>query len=325
MVAPLVAAAGVSALGTIVGTGLQMKANDEALDAAKNAAKLELSQAKRRAKLEDRLFLDSTALSERQLVEGLNLADKQAVASIGLADRQLGERIAEEERQAGIAAAEDRSAIKSQLATDKLNAAQRALDIRRNLMRTLGEQRATLAARGVSSGSLVGQFGDEATGLADEDFRANRINELQAEADAAAGLRAVDTGIANLRSANLITRQQGRETALRALESDREAAVNQLKGFQDTARQELKSARASTKMDLKFQEEAVDLGISNLRTQTRYANIAALIDGFTQIASLGFSAYSQNRAIQPSARASAYQSPRPLVAPSYSSLSGRGV
>jgi hypothetical protein len=269
MVAFLAAAAGAAAVGTALSTYTQIKGNEDALDAQKEAMKLELRQAKQRAKIEDR----------------------QTVKSIELADRQTVARFSDSEAQAAVAAAEDREALKSELATQNLNAASRALEIRRSLSAVLGEQRATLAARGVGSGSLAGMFADDANAAATDDFNANTINKLQAGADEAAGQRAISTSLKNMRGTNQLTLSQQRERA---------AA-------------ELDMLRFSTKIDLKNQEEAAKLGFKNAQTQTRYANTAALISGFTQIASLGYSGYQQYKAIEPTRQPQAYAAPRPLI------------
>jgi hypothetical protein len=320
----LAAAAGLGAIGTVLGTAATIKGNEDALKAQKKAAELELKQAKQRAKIEDRQTVKSIALADRQTVANQALSDRQAVANqalndrqavaaIEIADRQQLAAFALIEQQSAAAAAEDRLALQSELATSNLNSQARATEIRRNLMATLGTQRATLAARGVGSGSLPGLFEDDARSAATDDTNANTINRLQGEADAAAGNRSITSSLGNLRNSNLLTAIQSREGALTTLANDREGAAQnlsqsregaglQLSQIRERSNAELAMMRESTKVDLKNREASTKLGIQSAKDQTRYANTAALISGFTQIASLGYSYASRTAEIEPGPR-----------------------
>ena len=277
MVALAGIAAGVSAAAGIAGTLTALKGNKDALKAQKRAMQLELEHAKQSAEREDR----------------------QLVASLNMADAQLKTRIAEEERQATAAAAEDRKAVQSDLDTANLNAAQRAADIRRSLMSTLGEQRATLAARGVSSGSLAEGFDTEARGAAADDLTTNEVNRRIAEAGAAADLRGIDTSLANMKSSN----------ALGYLQQEQQAKA------------QLTMIRQSTKMELRQQKEAADAGYSAAKQQTKYANAATLIQGFSQLAMTGYDFMRTSQSIEPSSTtATAYKAPRTLTRSSNSAV-----
>lgn len=275
MVALAAFAAGAGAAGTIAGTLTAIKGNKDALKQQKRALKLELEHSKQRAELED-----------RQLVRSLNLAD-----------RQLQARIGEEERQAGLAAEEDRKAVKADLDTANLTAAQRAADIRRSLMSTLGEQRATLATRGVSSGSLGEGFNAEARAAAGDDIITNEINRKMAEAGAAADLRGIDTSLDNMRRSNALGYAQQAESA----------------------NQQLTQIRQTTKNELRWQKEAGDAGYSAAQQQTKYANAASLIQGFSSLATIGYDFARTWQSIEPS-QATAYKAPRTLTKSSNSAV-----
>ena len=270
-------AAGVSAVSGIAGTLTALKGNKDALKAQKRAMKLELEHAKQRAELED-----------RQLVNSLNLADVQLKA-----------RMAEEERQATAAAAEDRKAVQSDLDTANLSAAQRAAEVRRSLMSTLGEQRATLAARGVSSGSLAEGFDSEARGAAADDLVTNEVNRKIAEAGAAADLRGIDTSLDNMRRSNALGYAQQEQSA----------------------KAQLTMIRQSTKNELRWQKEAGDAGYSAAQQQTKYANAATLIQGFSQLAMTGYDFMRTSQSIEPSSTTpTAYKAPRTLTRSSNSAV-----
>ena len=269
------AGGGPSAAGGFASMLTAIKGNRDALKAQKRAMKLNLEHSKQQAELED-----------RQLVRSLNLAD-----------RQLQARIGEEERQAGVAAEEDRKAVKADLDTANLTAAQRAASIRRSRMSTLGEQRATLAARGVSSGSLGDTFDAEVRSAAGDDLTTNEVNRKIAEAGAAADLRGIDTSLDNMRRSNALGLSQQ----------------------QESANQQLTQIRQTTKHELRWQKEAADAGYSAAQQQTKYANTAALIDGFTSLATLSYKAARTWQSIEPS-QTTAYKAPRTLTKGSNSAV-----
>jgi hypothetical protein len=270
MVSFAAVAGGVSAAAAIAGTYTSIKANKQALHDQKQAMQLEAEHAKQRAEIED-----------RQLVKSLNLAERQA---------EIG--IAEQERQAFGAASEDKLAIQTELDTANLSAAQRAAEIRRELMSTLGEQRATLAARGVSSGSLRDTFDTEARTAAADDLTTNEITRRMAEGGAAADVRGVDTSLTNMRSSN----------ALGLLQQHQSASA------------QLTMIREGTKNELRWQKEAADKGYQSAQNQTKYANAAALIQGFAALAGTGYDFMRSYNATEPGPKEPVkYKSPKPLT------------
>jgi hypothetical protein len=277
MVAFAALAGGASALASIAGPATSLKANKEALKNQKAAIQLEAEHAKQRAEIED-----------RQLVKSLNLAERQATRGI-----------AEQEAQAFGAASEDKLAIQTDLDTANLSAAQRAAEIRRSLMSTLGEQRATLAARGVSTGSLSGTFDTEARTAAGDDLTVNEINRRMAEGGAAADVRGVDTSLANMRASN----------ALGLLQQHQSAGA------------QLTMIREGTKNELRWQKEAADKGYSQAQQQTKYANAAALINGFAALAGTGYDFLRTYQATEAGPKEPVtYRAPKPLTTGSNSAL-----
>lgn len=96
--------------------------------------------------------------------------------------------------QAAVQAGEQQQSIKTQLEIDNTAAAQRAARIREELLGVLGEQDATLAARGVSIGSgAPGALEAETRRRFEDDLSVNRLNEVQAAADAAANSARVNS------------------------------------------------------------------------------------------------------------------------------------
>lgn len=112
---------------------------------------------------------------------------------------QLYAATAEEDRQATQAAEEEKRRIKAGLQTENVNAAQRAAQIRRDLLSTLGTQTAVLASRGISGGGTADRVALEADQIAADDLRVNEVNRLTAEGDAAFGTRQINTEIRNRR------------------------------------------------------------------------------------------------------------------------------
>jgi hypothetical protein len=113
--------------------------------------------------------------------------------------QQLSAGAAEEDRQATRAAEEEKRRIKAGLQTENVNAAQRAAQIRRDLLGVLGTQTAVLASRGVSGGGTAERIALEADQIAGDDLRVNDVNRLTAEGDAAFGERQINTEIRNRR------------------------------------------------------------------------------------------------------------------------------
>lgn len=113
--------------------------------------------------------------------------------------KQLYAATAEEDRQATQTAEEEKRRIKAGLQTENVNAAQRAAQIRRDLLATLGTQTAVLASRGVSGGGTADRLALEADEVAADDLRANEVNRMTAEGDAAFGARQINTEIRNRR------------------------------------------------------------------------------------------------------------------------------
>lgn len=274
---PAGAAAGFSIGSSISSLISGSNAEKKALKAQKKAMKQELEFAKRRAKLEERQFNEAVAQADRQLVE----------------------RIGIEERQAAVQAAEDRLAIKADLDTANLDAARQAADIRKALNSTLGEQEATLAARGVLSGSLRESFDAEAREVAAGDRITNEINRLTAGADAEANLRGVETSLSNQREANAATLAQTRQASALQLQQSKEA----------------------TGMALRQQEAAAKSGYMAARDQSKYAQTALLLQSFGNIAATTYDFVRTRSAIDPTAAggggsgasAAAVKSPRPLA------------
>ena len=112
---------------------------------------------------------------------------------------QIYAATAEEDRQATQTAEEEKRRIKAGLQTENVNAAQRAAQIRRDLLATLGTQTAVLASRGVSGGGTADRLALEADEVAADDLRVNEVNRMTAEGDAAFGTRQINTEIRNRR------------------------------------------------------------------------------------------------------------------------------
>lgn len=275
----LLALSAVSGGSSILSSVFGSKANKDALKAQKRALKLNVKHAEQNARRED-----------RQLVKSIAMADAQAV-----------ERIAVQERQAQEMAAEDRLAIKADLDTANLNAAKTAADIRKGLNSTLGEQQATLAARGLLSGSLRGSFDAEAREEAATDLTTNEINRLTAGADAEAQLRSVDATLKNMAEANALNLKQQRQSA----------------------KANLTMTRVAQKDELRQMKEAADAGYGAARSQTAFANTALLLQGFGQVAATAYDFVRTQQAIEPTARESKpYNAPRPLARASSSRVAG---
>jgi hypothetical protein len=159
-------------------------------------------------------------------------------------------------------------------------------------MSTLGEQRATLAARGVSTGSLSGTFDTEARTAAGDDLTVNEINRRMAEGGAAADVRGVDTSLTNMRSSNALSLLQQHQAA----------------GSQ------LTMIREGTKSELRWQKEAAAAGYQSAQQQTKYANAAALIQGFAALAGTGYDFMRADDATEPGPREPVtYKAPKPLT------------
>lgn len=259
-----------------VGIGLSVASTYFGSQANKKA----LQAQKKAAKLQAEYAKRRAALEERQFKE-----------SIRIADRQLVTRMFVEERQGEAQAVEDRAAVKADLDTENLNAARQAADIRKGLNSTLATQQATLSARGVASGSLRDSFDAEARSVAADDMIANEINRLTAGADAEAQFRGINTSLRNQKEGNLLTLAQTRESSSLQLAQSREA----------------------TNMALRQQYELARLGVAAAAQQSAYANTAMLLQGFGQIAAIGYDYYRTSGSIEPSGRSSTPTSYRPLI------------
>lgn len=302
---PAGAAAGFSIGSSVSGTMTSMQANNDAIKQQKKMLDEELRQAKQVAAIEDRQLAGSINLADAQAVERVLMADRQTVAGLQLEDSQAVEVLLEEDRQNAQAAEEDKLAIESNRKTEELNAALTSKAIGRQLDETLGEQRATMAARGVLNGATGEAFRKEAEADAAQDAAVNEINRLQANADAEAGVRQVEQGLANSRSSAAIEVKQRREAAAQTLSNQREAAAVGISQQRATAAQELANVREKTVVDLENQERSAKIGYKSAKQQTQYANQAAIVAGFADVAGTAYDVYSKYKGIEPSSRTTA--------------------
>jgi hypothetical protein len=228
------------------------------------------------------------------------MADRQTVQGLQLEDSQTIEALLEQDRQAAQAAEEDKLAIESNRKTEELNAALESKAIGRQLDATLGEQRATMAARSVLGSATGEAFSKDAEAQAAQDVSINNINRLQANADAVAGNRQVDQGLISSRQAAGIEINQRRAAAGQSLSNQREAAATSVLQQRQTAGMELANIREKTVADITNQERSAKLGYKNAKQQTEYANQAALIAGFADVGGTAYDTYSKYKAIEPS-------------------------
>ena len=230
------------------------------------------------------------------------LEDGQLTRSLALADAQAVERLTEQTRQASEAAGQDLAQVERNLDTERVDAAQRATEIRRALLTTLGEQQATMASRNVLSSATGNALDKEARRVSDQDRRTNDLNLATSEADAAGERTKISTSLTNSVRSGMMALAQQRTTAKQTLDNTREA----------------------TKLDLQNQERAAKLGYKAGKDQTRYANQAALISGFSNLSGIAYDYYSTRKAIEPTPRntAGSYTAPARLTTGGQASRNG---
>lgn len=251
------AAAGGSAILGLMGAAVQVQANNKALRGQSKASRLQLDQLRA-----------SETEQMRQLQEQSDTAKGYLTADTAGAEQEI---------QRGLEA-------------ENLDIAKRVSDVRRELMGILGEQTATLAARGIGGGSAADNLAREATGYADEDERTLAVNRATAAADAATAKSGVRTGAARQR-----------------------AAI-------DT---ELRNARRVSEMTVRNAYAGAEVELDNASDQTGLANLAAVLNGASGAANSGLSYWYQSRAGQSyTGPTTASQRNRPLI---YSSRPGAGV
>lgn len=242
------AMAGGSALLGLVGAGVQIYANNQALKGQSKATTEGLRQ-----------LTASEAERMRQI-------DEQATTARGYLAEDA--EAAEKEVQRGLEA-------------ENVDIAKRSADIRRELLSILGEQSATLAARGIGGGSTAANLERETQGYADDDIATLDINRATAAADAATAKSNVRTSAARER-----------------------AAI-------DT---EVRNARRVSDMTINNAYRTGAIELSNASDQTGLANLAAVLNGASGAIGAGANYYYQSRATRsytgPSTASARY---RPLI------------
>lgn len=245
------AAAGGSALLGLVGAGVQVYANNQALKGQSRATRETLRQ-----------LTESEGERMRQI-------DEQAATARGYLAEDAD--AAEKEIQRGLEA-------------ENVDIAKRTAEIRRELLNVLGEQSATLAARGIGGGSAAVNMEREAQGYADDDIATLDINRATAAADAATAKSGVRTGVARERHAI------------------------------DT---EVSNARRVSEMTINNAYRSGAIEMRNASDQTGLANLAAVLNGMSGAAQAGANYYYQSQAnrdfTQPSKVNAARIQYRPLI------------
>ncbi|MEY5100877.1 MAG: hypothetical protein RJA36_3596 [Pseudomonadota bacterium] len=150
-----------------------------------------------------------------------------------------------------------------------------------------------MASRNVLNSATGDALDKEARRVSDQDRRTNDLNLATSEADAAGERTKISTSLTNSVRSGMMALAQQRATAAESLKNTREA----------------------TKLDLQNQERAAKLGYKAGKDQTRYANQAALISGFSNLSGIAYDYYSRRKAIEPTPRntAGSYAAPSRLT------------
>lgn len=250
------AMAGGSALLGLVGAGVQVYANNQALKGQSKATREGLSQ-----------LTTSEAERMRQIDEQANTARGYLAEDADAAEKEI---------QRGLEA-------------ENVDIAKRSADIRRELLSILGEQSATLAARGIGGGSTAANLERETQGYADDDIATLGINRATAAADAATAKSNTRTSVARER-----------------------AAI-------DT---EVRNARRSSEMSINNAYRTGQIELKNASDQTGLANLAAVLNGLSGAAQAGTNYYYQSQANRDYTAPSSTSRNRPLI---HRSRQGAGV